>query len=312
MGHSLQQLRRGATQLAVRQVIRATAPLPLSAQRTAMRSFVAIGGKIPALRRKVRHNMRLALGADASAETVRLYFQHVGWFWSNALATFNRGFTMTPISAEVRFDASISVLDEAVAERRGVILTSAHWSGHELAGAVINQRHPMSMVVRQAPTSDREARKLKWYRALGVDIVLRPKGASSIKDAVAYLNVLKRGQTVAITPDLLADHEHGVETCIFGRRARLYAGAFALSIMAGAPLIRLSFRWQPDSTLVLMFDRAPAPSVNDRATAIRMAVEDWCRWFEERLRANPENWLFWLDRRWSHFLRTVPQAGGVG
>jgi len=30
------------------------------------------------------------------------------------------------------------------------------------------------------------------------------------------------------------------------------------------------------------------------------------------VRDNPENWLFWLDRRWSHFLRTVPQAGSAG
>jgi lauroyl/myristoyl acyltransferase len=312
MGHSLRQLRRSATQLAVRQVIRATAPLPLNAQRTVMRSFVALGGNIPALRRKLRENMRLALGVDVPAQTMRLYFQHVGWFWSNALATFNRGFTMTPIPAEVRFDSSISILDDAVAERRGVVLTSAHWSGHELAGAVINLRHPMAMVVRQAPTSEREARKLNWYRALGVEIVQRPKGASSIKDAVAYLNVLKRGRTIAITPDLLADSDHGMEACIFGRRARLYAGAFALSILAGAPLIRLSFRWQSDSTLLLMFDRAPTPNASDRTVAMRDALQDWCHWFEERLRANPENWLFWLDRRWSHFLRTVPQAGDAG
>jgi len=311
MCHSLRQLRRGATQLALRQIIRATAPLPLGAQRTTMRSIVALGGHVPGLRRKVRDNMRLALGAAVPAQAAQLYFRHVGWFWSNALATFNRGFAKTPIAAEVRFDSSISILDEAVAERRGVVLTSAHWSGHELAGAAINLRHPMTMVVRQAPTSEREARKLKWYRALGVDIVLRPKGASSIKDAVAYLNVLKRGQTIAITPDLLADPDQGVETCIFGRPARLHAGAFALSISSGAPLVRLSFRWQPDSTLVLAFDRAPAPNVGDRATAIRGAVQDWCRWFEERLRANPENWLFWLDRRWSHFLRTVPQAEGA-
>ena len=255
--------------------------------------------------------MRLALGADVPADAARLYFQHVAWYWSNALATFNRGFARTPIAAEVRFDPSISVLDDAVAERRGVILTSAHWCGHELAGAVINARHPMAMVVRQAPNSERQDRKLKWYRALGVDIVLRPKGASSIKDAVAYLNVLKRGQTIAITPDLLADADQGIETHIFGRRARLHAGAFALSILSGAPLIRLSFRWQPDSTLVLAFDRAPAPHGDDRAAAIRAAAEDWCRWFEERLRANPENWLFWLDRRWSNFLRATPRAEGT-
>jgi len=311
VGDSLHQFRRDATQLAIRQVIRATAPFPVGAQRSAMRSMAALAGSLAPLRRKVRENMHLALGDEVPAETVRLYFQHLGWFWSNALATFNRGFMATPIRDEVKFDESIGVLDEAAAEGRGVVLTSAHWSGHELAGGAINLRHPLVMVVRQAPTSERQARKLNWYRALGPEIVLRPAAASSIKDAVAYLSVLKRGGMLAITPDLLADAEQGVETTIFGRPARMYGGAFALAILAGAPLVRLAFQWQPDSGLVLNFDRARLPEVGDRAGAVRLALQDWCGWFEKRLRANPENWLFWLDKRWSRFLRTTPGMGGA-
>ncbi len=307
---TLRQFRRGATQLAVRQLIRATALLPTGAQRP-LRTFVALVGDIPFLRRKVCGNMRLALGGDVPARTARLYFRHVGWTWSNALVTFNRGFAATPVPAEVKFDPSVSVLDDAVAEGRGVVLTLPHWAGHELAAAAINLRHPMVILVRQATSAEHQARKLKWYRALGVDIVLRPKGVSSIKDAVAYLGVLKRGKMLAVSPDLLADADRGVEAYIFGRRASLYGGAFALSISAGAPLIRFSMRWQSDSSLVLAFERAPMPHIDDRAAAIRFALQDWCNWFEKQLRANPENWLFWLDKRWSHFLRTVPETRGA-
>ncbi len=311
MSDLLRRFRRGATQFAIRHLISVTAPFPIGAQRSAARSLAALAGRIPAVRGAVRQNMRLALGRDVPAQTVRLYFQHLGWFWSSALATFNRGFTATPVPAEVKFDQSIRILDEAAAEGRGVVLTSAHWSGHELAGASINLRHPMVMLVRGAPTSEREARKLKWYRALGPEIVVRPGGSSTIKDAAAYLGVLKRGKILAITPDLLADPDQGVEASIFGRPARLYAGAFALAISARAPLIRLSFQWQDDSTLVLSFDRAPMPNMADRAAAIRIAVQDWCRWFEDKLQANPENWLFWLDKRWARLLRTTPAASGV-
>jgi lauroyl/myristoyl acyltransferase len=311
MGDFPRRFRRGATQLAVRHLINVTAPFPVGAQRSVARSLAAVAYRIPTVRRAVRENMRLALGQDVPAQAVRLYFQHLGWFWSSALATFNRGFAATPVPTEVEFDHSIRVLDEAAAEGNGVVLTAAHWSGHELAGATINRRHPMVMLVRPAMTSEREARKLKWYRALGAEIVVRPSGTSGIKDAAAYLNVLRRGKMLAITPDLLADPEQGVETIIFGRPARLYGGAFALAISARAPLIRLSFLWQPDSKLLLKFDRAPLPDVADRATAIRIAVQEWCRWFEDRLRANPENWLFWLDKRWSRFLHTTPRASGA-
>jgi lauroyl/myristoyl acyltransferase len=269
--------------------------------------MVALAGAIPTLRTKVRENMRRALGYDVPRETERLYFKRVGWFLGNALATFNRGFAHTSVAEHVKFDGSVGLLDEAVAEGRGVVLTSAHWSGHELAGAVIHLRHPMVMLVRQAPTLERTQRKLKWYRALGPEIVLRPDRGSTIKDAVAYLRVLKQGKLLAITPDLLADPPQGIETTIFGRPARLHGGAFALAISAGAPLLQLSFKWQAASTLVLTFDRAPLPAIADRDAAIRIAVQDWCRWFEDRLRGNPENWLFWLDKRWSRFLRADPQ-----
>lgn len=311
MSESLQRLRRSATQLAIRQVIAATAALPIGAQRSTMRSLVSLAGSLPMLRRKVLDNMRLALGADVPAQAERRYFRQVGWLLSNTLTTFNRGLVGASVPPQVTFDDSIRVLDEAMAEGRGVVYCPPHWVGHELGGATVAMRHPMVMLVRQAPTAERAARKLKWYNALGAEIVLRPSGASTIKDAVTYLKVLKRGKILAMTPDLLADAEQGVEVSLFGRRARLYGGAFALAMSAGAPMIRHSCRWQGDAGPVMTFERVPPPAGDDRDAAVRRAAQDWCRWFENELRDAPENWLFWLDKRWSRFLRATPRASGA-
>jgi KDO2-lipid IV(A) lauroyltransferase len=311
MADSLRQLRRDATQLAIRQIITATAALPIGLQRLIVRSLVRLAARIPMLRWRVQENMCLALGHDVPAQAPRDYFRHVEWFLSNALATFHHGIAATPAVCDVKFDESIRVLDEAVAEGRGVVLASAHWSGHEMVAAIINLRHPITMLVRQAPTSERASRKLKWYNALGAETVLRPDRASSMTDARAYLKVLKAGKLLAITPDLLADPGQGVEISIFGRPARIHRGAFVLAIMAGAPMIRVSGCWQSDSSVVLTFDRAPVFDAGDRDRAIRDSVQEWCRWFEARLNENPENWLFWLDKRWSRFLRATPRAPGA-
>jgi lauroyl/myristoyl acyltransferase len=312
MADSRLHLRRAATQMAIRQAITASALLPIGLQRSIVRSLVGLAGSIPMLRRRVRENMRLALGANPPPQAEGLYFRHLGWQLSSSLATFHRGVAATPVLHEVKFDPSVRLLDDAVAEGRGVVLTSPHWSGHELVAAIINRRHPMVMFVRQAPTSERALRKLKWYDALGVETLLRPNRTSTIEDAVAYLKVLKKGKLLAITPDLLAEPGQGVETCIFGRRARLHGGAFALAILARAPMIRVFGRWQSDSTIMVMFDRAPlALDSADRELAIRAAVQDWCRWFEEKLRTNPENWQFWLDKRWSRFLRATASASAA-
>jgi lauroyl/myristoyl acyltransferase len=280
----------------------------MGAQRSIVQSLVSLGAGIPMLRWKLRENMRLALGYDVPAQIINLYFRQVGWSLSSALATYHHGIAATPVLQEMKFDESVRLLDEAAAEGRGVVITSAHWSGHELVAAMITRRHPLAILVRQAPTEERAARKLKWYNALGVETVLRPNRASTIKDAVAYLSVLKKGKVLGITPDLLADAGQGVDTIIFGRQARLHAGAFALAIAANAPMLRLFFRWQSDRSLVVVLERVPSIiDHSDRDAAIRASAQDWCRWFEEKLRANPENWLFWLDKRWSRFLRANPR-----
>jgi lauroyl/myristoyl acyltransferase len=309
VAESFRELRRAITQLAIRKTIDATASLPIGSQRSNVIRLVALAGRVPMLRRKVRDNMRLALGEDVPVLAERQYFRHVGWFVSSALATFHRGLAATPVVHEVKFDQTISALDDAFAEGRGVVLTVPHWTGHELVAGVIARRHPMVMLVRQAPTPERAARKAKWYRALGAETVLRPKHASTLKDAVAYLKVLKSGKMLAVTPDLLADPSQGVEISIFGRPARLNGGAFALAIAAKAPMIRISGVWQSDSSVVLTFERAPPPpDSNDREAVIRACIQDWCSWFEQKLRANPENWLFWLDKRWSRFLHVTPRT----
>jgi lauroyl/myristoyl acyltransferase len=262
------------------------------------------------MRQRVRENMSLALGPGLPAHAERLYFRHLGWFLARSLATFHRGFEATPVPGEIGFDESIRILDDAVAEGRGAVITSPHWSGHELVAAQVNRRHPMTLLVRQASTDDRMARKLKWYNALGAEIVLRPRQASMVKDAVAYLNVLKRGRVLAITPDLLAGAPQGIETQIFGRGARLHGGAFAIAMAGRAPMVRPFFKWQSDTKVVVAWERAPDPPGGDRETAVRDAVEDWCKWFEGKLRVNPENWLFWLDKSWSRFLRATPRTTG--
>jgi len=312
MADSRSAWRRAATQMAIRQAITITAALPSDLQRSIIRSLVGLAGGIPMLRRRVRENMRLALGPDYPTQAEGLYFRHLGWQLSSSLATFHHGVAATPVLEEVKFDESVRLLDDAVAEGRGVVLTSPHWSGHELVAAIINRRHPMVMFVRQASTSERALRKLKWYNALGVETLLRPNRTSTIEDAVAYLKVLKKGKLLAITPDLLAEADQGVETCIFKRPARLPGGAFALAILGRAPMIRVFGHWQSESTIMVMFDRAPlALDSSDRELAIRDGVQDWCCWFEEKLRANPENWQFWLDKRWSRFLRATPSASAA-
>jgi lauroyl/myristoyl acyltransferase len=303
------ELGRSITQMGIRNAIELTRELPAGFQSSSVRSLVSLTARVPMLRARVRRQMLLALG-QVPPLAERRFFQHVGWSLSNSLVTFHHG--LAAANANVIFNETINVLDEAIAEKRGVILASPHWSGHEILAAIVARRHPMVMLIRQGSTPDRVSRKVQWYRSLGVETVLRPKYASTLADAVAYLKVLRSGKILAITPDLLADPGDGTEISIFNRPASLKGGAFWLSIASGAPMIRPSIQWQLDSSVIVTFERAPPPpETGDRETVIRACAQDWCHWFEGKLHAHPENWLFWLDKRWSRFLRTTPPMAGA-
>jgi lauroyl/myristoyl acyltransferase len=303
---------RALTQLAIRQTIRATARLSIEQQQRTVRSLVEFTGAIPMLRRRVRENMGLAFGSAVPAHSDSLYFCRLGWFLGNALSTFHHGVESTPVLNEVKFDETVGLLDDAVSQGHGVVVVSPHWSGHEFVAAAVSRRHPSVFLVRQAPAGERMRRKLQWYNALGAEIVLRPSHASTIKDAVAYLNILRKGKVLCITPDLLVDSRQGVEVQIFGRPARLHGGAFAIALAARSPMLRGYLSWQSDSCVVVRWEYVTlSRDAGDRASAIRTGVQDWCVWFEDKLRANPENWLFWLDKRWSRFLRASSGTSGT-
>jgi lauroyl/myristoyl acyltransferase len=275
-----------------------------------VRQACSLAGGIPGVRQKVLANMRLALGSGVSEAAARRYFEQTGWLLSRSLATFHNGLGRTPVMNEVTLGPTASTLDEALAEGRGVVLTTAHWVGHELALGIVSRHHPTAFVVRRAGHAERAAVKAKWYRSLGAETVLRPDGASTLRDAAAYLKILKQGKILAISPDLLAGPDRGVEVILFGRQARVFGGAFAFAFATGAPIVRMSLSWQSRESIVANFDRAPSPA-GVREAAIQSAAQDWCCWFEARLRSHPENWLFWLDRRWSGFLRAVPSVSAA-
>ena len=244
-------LLRAITQATIRQALLASARIPTKYQQRTVHSLMTFAGAIPMLRRRLRENVRLALGTDIAAEAESRYFRQMAWWLSNAIATFHHGVGATPVLNEIKFDKSIELFDNAIAEGRGAVITSPHWSGHELVAAKVNRRHSIALLVRQSSTTEVMARKLNWYSALGTEIILRPTRASTIKDAVTYLNLLKAGKVIAITPDLLAGGRDGVEVQLFGRPVRLYGGAFAIAMAARAPMLRPFFRWQSESSLVV-------------------------------------------------------------
>src|SRR5262249_11406400 len=102
----------------------------------------------------------------------------------------------------------------------------------------------------------------------------------------------------------------GVPVQIFGREVFLSPGMAVLAMRAGAPLVPCWYQWiedpsakRDDRALMCFGEPIQLSATGNRGAAAHDAVQDWCRRHEAYLRDCPEDWMFWLDKRWTKVLR---------
>lgn len=301
-------IRRSLTNSALHGVLRATGRMPESALR-----FVAdsVGsGAATALRGRLRTNMELGLGAaNVPAGAVEAFFRRFrAWaYWS--MCVFHRTSTGSGLADRVTLHDSIAHLDEAVARGKGVVLAAPHVFGHELGAGVISQRHRVVCLVREASRPHKQAIKMRWYDALGVDtqVIARDLPVSAV--VRKCLRLLREGRVVGITPDLVVSAAEGMPVRFLGRRVHVKAGLVALALMGRAPLVTCLGDWSSPRggeltfTEPLTFERPRGGSADDVDAVMQAGLQRWFDGFETYLRTYASNWLFWLDKRWTRVLR---------
>jgi lauroyl/myristoyl acyltransferase len=261
------------------------------------------------MRKRLATNLRHA-GVTPTATRINRYFRRFGCWVSWSLAVYHRGFAESGVSERLTFDDSVSHLDQAMARGRGVILVCPHFFCHELGAAAVNRRHPVAIIVRENKNPARDRVKQHWYEATGIETVRRPRRSSLMADTLAYLRVLKSGRALGITPDILVPPDKGVPVQIFGREVFLSPGMAVLAMRSGAPLVPCWYQWHQDASakrddraLMCFGEPIQLSASGNRGELAHAAVQDWCRRYEAYLQECPEDWMFWLDKRWTKVLR---------
>jgi lauroyl/myristoyl acyltransferase len=287
--------------------------------------FLATGGRLPpgatrglgrligavsavSLRRRLRRNLELALGAEGHLDqAIQRYFENFGRLASLQARIYRRGLARTDVSEYGRLGPSVDRLDLAVSQGRGVILASPHLFGHEIAAGLINQRHRVVAIVRESSRPRRQGIKDRWYRALGIATLVRPCPTTPLHLLKDCLGVLKTGAVLGITPDLVVPSGEGVPVSMFGRTAYVRPGLAALAMCSGAPIVTVRCGESADGRREAVFsqpqsidtDRANAPASVRR----QQIMQEWFSSLEAFLRDRPCEWLFWLDKRWTQVIR---------
>jgi lauroyl/myristoyl acyltransferase len=307
--NGLHRCRRQATAFVTSGVLAASHRLGPQGAMTVGRTAGRLAGLAWPMRKRLATNLRLA-GVTPTSDRIDRYFRRFGCWVGWTLAVYHHGFEGSQIGERVPFDDTLRYFDEAMALGRGVVLVSPHFFCHEIGAAAMNRRHPLTAIVRESKDPSRDAVKEQWYRATGLETLRRPRQSSLMSDTLAYVRALRGGRVLAITPDIMVPANKGVAVEFFGRQVYLSPGMAMLAMRSRAPVLAVWPKWREDSSrrqndqIMAHFDHPiEIPTTGDRERIARDILQEWCRRCQAHLEQRPEDWMFWLDKRWTKALR---------
>lgn len=265
-------------------------------------------GAVPGWRAQVEDGMQRALGPNGySAQHVRDYFRHLADLFTFSAAVYRSGMQAGSLSAVWRHDPQAQQsYQEALGKGKGALMVCPHLIGHEIMAGTATAQVPVTVLARESPDADYEAIKQEWYRALGLEVVYRPRKNSQfhgLEEMTTALRVLRKNRVLALTPDLVQRPGSGIPVRLFGGSVDLPAGPFFLAVRTGAPLLPSFFHEENRRYLLWTHPPLALPGSGDRDADIAAVAQAWTDLFEAFLRKHPDMWQFWLDKRWYGWLK---------
>jgi KDO2-lipid IV(A) lauroyltransferase len=195
-----------------------------------------------------------------------------------------------PLAELVDFDSSI--LDEAFARGRGVVVATAHTGNWDLVACAAAERWPLTVVSKRLSIGI-----LDWYwqrlrRRRGVKIA-EVGGA-----ARAAFEALSRREAVAMLIDQAPERERGTAKMRFlGRRALVDLGPALIAMRARAPLVAVFALRLPDGRHTVEMPGVLYPPEHASQDWVIDSMRTLTEWLEDCVLREPAQWL-WMHRRW--------------
>ncbi len=280
------------------------------------------GSRLPVLRRIVAENMRDA--GVYTPEVHRQYFRHAaanlaGWMhvFRHAPSRHDgrRNRVPPPLAQTIRdriqLDDSVERLKEVAARGHGAVLMAMHVAELPLWLGRINQATPTTVLARYSRDPGRRRLKERWWQATGLGYVVESRRGQAGARLEKMDAALREGCVMVLAVDMPRKREEGQPTRLLGREIYLPSGAAVLSLLTGAPLMRLG-AYRVDGATCLTFDgpfqgQADPDGPDGKGPAIQERLQWWADGFEGFLRESAPLWFFWGDKRWSRLFHRDPR-----
>jgi KDO2-lipid IV(A) lauroyltransferase len=240
-------------------------------------------------RRLARAHVEVAfpeMEEEARSRLVRETFRHAGASFAE-LALLGK---IVRSADYVRLEGA-EVLDQALAQGRGVIAVTGHCGNWELlASWGARMGWPITVVVRRVTDLRFHALILGFRTAAGVEVLVRddPNFVRAVGDALA------RNRIVA----MLIDQDTrgaGVFVPFFGRLARTPPGAAVLALRGRVPLVTAFIARRPGGGHLIRVEAVPA-SVRRGHSGVEELTARLTAAIETQIRRAPAEWVWWHQR----------------
>ena len=213
--------------------------LPLSFLQVLGKALGILGSVLPGKYRvRARQNLRLvypdatpAMERAAMVELLQMFLE-LPYLWSSS----NAG----RLDKIVKCD-HWALIDDALAQGRGVILISPHIGSFEMLGPFYTQRHKATVIFKEP-----RMRWLKifidWIR-LSPDLKLVPANQTGVKGLV---RTLMKGHTIGFLPDQVPALGDGVYAPFFGKDAYTITLVQRMQTIRNSPIFTVGLERLPD------------------------------------------------------------------
>lgn len=249
---------------------------------------LAFAAALPEKRRRVRDNLRLALGDRSTLlehlDVARVFTTYASCLTEAFLAVGERGDALeSSCTHEERFVVAAS-------EGHGVILATAHTGGWQQAGQILKMRQNADVIVVMGRERDARAQQLQDMVRDKSGVRIAHIGDDPL-DALPLLAHLRRKGVVAVQVDRLPPGLRGRDVELFGKPWRVPEGPLQLAAVSRAPIVpvftrRLGFmRYEVEVAPPIHVPRRPSPEDLDRAARAltremeKFVVANATQWF---------------------------------
>lgn len=181
------------------------------------------------------------------------------------------------------------ILDEAVAENKGLIIASMHMGNLE-ASLKITEKYRLSDVVKAQRNPYVDEYITKNRSQLNFNMIKKSKNTPR-----ELLKVIKNKEILA----LFSDHrDKGTTVNFFGRDTIAPTGAVHFALKYKVPLIfGYSILNEDNTNTVKFIKKIDLIETGDLKTDVKVNTQNLIYLIEEAIRENPEQWM-WFHDRW--------------